>query len=387
MSGAPNNTYDVVIIGGGIIGASIAYHLAKKKFGKIAVIEKDQYLGNGATAKCAGGIRAQFSSEINVRMSMLSEERFEIFTEETGAEVQFEQVGYLFLLSNESQVASFKKQYEMWQRLGHPCEWMSKEDIAEMVPAVDATNVVAGTFSRKDGIGDPHQFTQGYVSAARSLGVKFILETEATGITHSGDILTGVKTTKGDFATECVVNAAGPHSPIVASWLDVELPIKAYKRQIVTTAPLDFIDESFPMVVDVNSGLYTHKESGGLLLGWADPDQAEGFDESAHPDYTDAILMKGLDLIPQLETAEVKTAWGGLYDTTPDHLAILGAADGYEKFYQANGFSGHGFMHAPAVGIVISELIAGETPSIDISPLSLERFLKEAPATTEHTVI
>ncbi len=382
-----SDSYDVVIIGGGIIGASVAYHLAKKKVGKIAVLEKDQYLGNGATAKCAGGIRAQFSSEINVRMSMLSEERFEVFTEETGAEVEFDQVGYLFLLSSEDQVANFKLQFEMWKRVGHPCEWLSKAQIAEMVPVLDVTNILGGTFSRKDGIGDPHQFTQGYVSAARNLGVKFILETEATGITHSGDIITGVKTSKGDFATECVVNAAGPHSPQVASWLNVELPIKPYKRQIVTTAPLDFIDETFPMVVDVASGLYTHKESGGLLLGWADPDQPEGFDESTHPDYTDAILMKGLEVIPQLETAEIKTAWGGLYDTTPDHLAVLGPSEEFQRFFQANGFSGHGFMHAPAVGIVTAELIAGEKPSVDISPLSIERFQKESLMVTEHTVI
>lgn len=382
-----SDTYDVVIIGGGIIGASIAYHLAKKKYGKIAVIERDQYLGNGATAKCAGGIRAQFSSEINVRMSMLSEDRFEVFTDETGEEVQFDQVGYLFLIRNEDQAENFKTQFDMWQRVGHPCEWLTKEQIAEIVPSVDLTDVVAGTFSRKDGIGDPHQFTQGYVKAARKLGVKFILETEATDITHSGDILTGVKTRKGEFATECVVNAAGPRAPQVASWLDIELPIKPYKRQIVTTAPLDFIDESFPMVVDVRSGLYTHKESGGLLLGWADPDQPEGFDESVHPDYTDAILMKGLELIPQLETAEVKTAWGGLYDTTPDHLAILGATDEFARFFQANGFSGHGFMHAPAVGIVISELIAGEEPSVDIAALSLGRFERESLAVTERTVI
>jgi sarcosine oxidase subunit beta len=382
-----SDTYDVVIIGGGIIGASVAYHLAKKKIGKIAVIERDQYLGNGATAKCAGGIRAQFSSEVNVRMSMLSEDRFEVFTEETGAEVQFDQVGYLFLLSSDDHVANFKQQFEMWQRVGHPCQWLSRENIAEMVPALDVSNVLGGTFSRKDGIGDPHQFTQGYVSAARNLGVKFILETTASGITHSGDILTGVKTDNGDFATECVVNAAGPYSAQVAAWLEVELPIRPFKRQIVTTAPLEFIDESFPMVVDVGSGLYTHKESGGLLLGWADPDQPEGFDESTHPDYTDAILMKGLELIPQLETAEIKTAWGGLYDTTPDHLAILGPTDRFTRFFQANGFSGHGFMHAPAVGIVISEMIAGEPLSVDVSRLSVGRFQHESVATAERTVI
>ncbi len=378
--------FDVVIIGGGIIGCSIAYYLAKKKFGKIAVLEKDQYLGNGATAKCAGGIRAQFGTEINVRLSMLSEQKFEVFQEETGAEVQFDQVGYLFLMTTEEHVATFRKQFAMWQKVGHPVEWLSREQIKALVPPLFVDDVLGGTFSRKDGIGDPHQFTQGYVSAARKLGVKFLPEHEATGIRRSGDMITAVSTNKGEFETNCVVNAAGPHSRQVAGWLGIDLPVRAYKRQIVTTAPLDFITESFPMVVDMGSGLYTHKESGGLLLGWADKDTPEGFDESAHPDYTDAILEKGLNRIPQLETAEIKAQWGGLYDTTPDHHAVLGSSGTVPKFYHANGFSGHGFMHAPAVGIVMAEVICGEKPSIDISALSPHRFTA-ASLVEENTVI
>lgn len=263
-----SENFDVVIIGGGIVGVSIAYHLAREKYGKIAVVERDQYLGNGATAKCAGGIRAQFGSEINVRMSMLSERKFEVFTEEVGAEVQFDQVGYLFLMTTEEHVRAFKEQFAMWQRLGHPVEWLQPEQISDLVPALAVDDVLGGTFSRKDGIGDPHQFTMGYAQAARRLGVRFFLETEATGIAHSGEVITGVLTSRGQIATDTVVNVAGPHSAIVASWLGVDLPVKPYKRQIVTTAPLNFIDETFPMVVDMGSGLYTHKESGGLLLGW-----------------------------------------------------------------------------------------------------------------------
>ncbi|MGB5137336.1 MAG: FAD-dependent oxidoreductase, partial [Candidatus Zixiibacteriota bacterium] len=216
--------YDVVIIGGGIIGCSIAYYLAKRKFGKIAVLEKDQYLGNGATAKCAGGIRAQFGTEINVRMSMLSEEKFEVFQEETGAEVQFDQVGYLFLMTTEEHVAAFRKQFAMWQRVGHPVEWLSRDQIKALAPPLFVDDVLGGTFSRRDGIGDPHQFTQGYVSAARKLGVKFMPEHEATAIRHSGDVITSVSTNKGEFETNCVVNAVGPHSRQVAGWLGIDLP-------------------------------------------------------------------------------------------------------------------------------------------------------------------
>lgn len=374
------DSYDIVIIGGGIIGAAIAYHLAEKKFGKIAVLERDQYLGNGATGKCAGGIRAQFSSEVNVRMSVLSEDKFETFAEEMNADVEFDQVGYLFMLNTEEQTESFKKQFDMWQRLGHPAEWLSPAQIKTLAPPVETGDLLAGTFSPRDGIGDPHQFTQGYVNASKRLGVKYLLETDAVGIEVDGQRITAVKTKNDLIPTAKIVNAAGPHAAMVAGWLGIELPVKPVKRQIVTSAPLDFVDDKFPMVVDVTSGLYAHKESGGLLMGWADKATPEGFDESVDPEYTDAILMKALERIPQMETAEIKTAWGGLYSVTPDHHAILGTGDQYPSLFHACGFSGHGFMHAPAVGIVVAEMICGEKTSVDVSRLSLSRFKADVPA-------
>lgn len=378
--------FDAVIIGGGIIGVAVAYHLAKKNFGKIAVLERDQYLGNGSTAKCAGGIRAQFSSEINVRMSMLSEAKFETFAEEMEAEVQFDQVGYLFILTSEEQVASFRRQFAMWQQLGHPCEWLSRDQIKNLAPPLRVDDILAGTYSKRDGIGDPHQFTQGYVAAARKLGVKFFLESEATGIRTVADKIVSVETNKGEFLTDTVVNATGAWSAQVARWVGIDLPVVPIKRQLVTSGPLDFISDSFPMVVDIGSGLYTHKESGGLLMGWADKDTPVGFDESVHPDYTDAILMRALDRIPQMETAEIKAVWGGLYESTPDHQAVLGSNSAVPRLFHATGFSGHGFMHAPAAGILMSELICGEKTSLDISPLSAERFAA-APQAGEDTVI
>ena len=381
-----SESYDVVIIGGGIIGVAVAYHLAKKNYGRIAVVEKDQYLGNGSTAKCAGGIRAQFSSEINVRMSLLSEDKFETFAQDMDCDVQFDQVGYLFVLTSDEQVRNFRSQFEMWKRLGVPAQWLSPDEIGKLAPPLKVDDIIAGTFSKKDGIGDPHQFTQGYVTAARRLGVKILLETKATGITAIGDKIISVQTDRGELLTNTVVNAAGPYARQIAGFLGINLPVAPIKRQIVTTAPLDFISESFPMVVDIGSGLYTHKESGGLLMGWADKDTPEGFDESTDPDYTDAILMKGLDRIPQLETAEIKTAWGGLYESTPDHHAVIGSSGVVPRFFYCAGFSGHGFMHAPAAGIVTAELICGEKTSFDISPLSPQRFTG-APLGDEVTVI
>jgi sarcosine oxidase subunit beta len=371
------NSAECVIIGGGIIGASIAFHLAKLGMKDIIVLEKEKFLGAGATGKCAGGIRAQFSSEINVKVSLLSEDLFERFMDDTGEEGIFDQVGYLFLITNEENERIFRKNMEMQKSVGAPVEWLTREDIGDLCPNVRIDDVMGGTFCHKDGIGDPHVFTQGYVSAARRLGVEFSEETEATGIQKNSDKVSAVETSKGTITTPLVINCAGPHAQDIGKMVGVDIPVLPYKRQISTTAPLSWIPASFPMVVDIESGLYCHKESGGLLLGWADKNTPPGFDQSLDPEYTDEILMRALDRIPILEEAGIATSWAGLYETTPDHHAILGKVPDVEGFICANGFSGHGFMHAPGAGLLIAELIVKGEPSIDISPLSIERFAEE----------
>lgn len=382
------NSAECVIIGGGIIGASIAFHLAKLGMKDIVVLEKEKFLGIGATGKCAGGIRAQFSSEINVKVSLLSEDLFERFAEETGEEGIFDQVGYLFLVTNDDNEHIFRANMEMQQSLGAPVEWLNREDIGDLCPNVKTDDVLGGTFCHKDGIGDPHVFTQGYVSAARRLGVEFIEETEATAIQKNSSKISAVDTSKGTISTPLVINCAGPYAQEIGKMAGIDIPVLPYKRQISTTSPLSWIPASFPMVVDIESGLYCHKESGGLLLGWADKNTPPGFDQSLDPEYTDEILMRALDRIPILEEAGIATSWAGLYETTPDHHAILGKVPDVEGFICANGFSGHGFMHAPGVGLLIAELIVKGEPSIDISPLSIERFAEaKEEINEEQTVI
>jgi sarcosine oxidase subunit beta len=256
-------------------------------------------------------------------------------------------------------------------------EWLKPDEISDLAPNVRIDDVIGGTFCKKDGIGDPHVFTQGYVTAARRLGVEIYEETKATGIEKNGDKVTAVVSDKGNISTPLVINCAGPHAKEIGDMVGVDIPVLPYKRQISTTSPLAWIPEHFPMVVDIASGLYCHKESGGLLLGWADKNTAPGFDQSLDPEYTDEILMRALDRIPILEEAGIATSWAGLYETTPDHHAILGKVPEVEGFLCANGFSGHGFMHAPGVGQLMAELIVKGEPSIDISPLSITRFAEE----------
>ena len=309
---------------------------------------------------------------------MLSEELFERFKEDTGYDALFDQVGYMFLLATEEQEAAFRKSAELQRSLGLPVELLAPADIPRLAPHVRLDDIRLATFCNRDGLGDPHEFLSGYEHAARRLGVEFRLECEVTDITVVAGKVTGVATAKGDIETPLVINCAGPYAGLVGRLAGADIPVKPYPRQCVTTGELDWVKPFFPMVVDVSSGLYFHKESKGLLLGWADKTTESTFDISINPDYTDAIIERALDRIPQLETAEIANQWAGLYETTPDHHAIIGWETTVEGMFHVTGFSGHGFMHAPAAGLVTAQILTGQTPSVDITPLSPERFAKGA---------
>jgi len=367
---------DAVIIGGGIIGTAIAFYLAKAKYGNIILVEKELFLGSGATSKAAGGIRAQFSSKSNIEMSMLSEKSFVNFKEETGQDAFYDKVGYMFLLEENNHIESFKKDYELQKSLGLNVELLKPEDIGQYAPHVSLEGIKLATFCHEDGLGDPHEFLTGYEKAARQLGVEFEIEAEVTGINLNAGKVTGVKTAKGEISTPLVINCAGPYAKVIGRMVGADVKVEPIRRQIVTTGELDFIKPYIPMVVDVKSGLYCHKESKGMLLGWADFSVKPSFDTSIDPDYTDAILEKALERIPQLETAEIANQWAGLYETTPDHRAIIGWEPAVEGMFHCTGFSGHGFMHAPAAGQITTEILTDRELSIDISSLSPSRFAK-----------
>lgn len=368
------NTADAVIIGGGILGLSVAFHLAKAEYGKIVLVEKEPLLGSGATSKAAGGIRAQFVTKENIQMSMLSEKLFKSFKDDTGYDALFDQVGYLFLVKDDKDVEDFKKSYELQRSLGLNVEILKPEEIGKYAPHVSLDGVQFGTFCKEDGLGDPHEFLSGYDHAARHLGVKIEFEAEVTGIETVSDKVTSVKTIRGDISTPMVINCAGPYAKEIGKMVGADVKVEPIKRQIVTTGELSFVEPYFPMVVDVSSGLYCHKESKGMLLGWADKSIEPSYDISIDPDYTDGILERALNLIPQLEEAEIANEWAGLYETTPDHREIIGFEPNVKGMFHVVGFSGHGFMHAPAAGMVTAEILTGKKPSLDISNYSPTRF-------------
>jgi sarcosine oxidase subunit beta len=370
------STADAVIIGGGIIGAAVAFYLNREKFGHIVLVEKEPFLGSGSTSKAAGGIRAQFHNKVNIQMSMLSETLFERFKEDTGYDALFDQVGYMFLLSEDADVEVFARSYELQKSLGLDVMLLKQDEISQYAPHVRIDDIKAATFCPRDGLGDPHEFLSGYEQAARKEGVEIELEAEVTGIEAPGGKIASVETKRGEISTPLVINCGGAFAGLIGAMVGADVPVKPFRRQCVTTGELDWVKPSFPMIVDVTSGLYSHKESKGLLLGWADKSVEASFDISIDPDYTDTILELGLERMPQLETAELANQWAGLYETTPDHRAIIGWEEAVEGMFHVAGFSGHGLMHAPAAGLVTAETITGKTQSVDIDSLSPARFGK-----------
>ena len=376
---------EVVIVGGGVIGASIAYHLALRGAGKIIVLERDR-LGAGSTGKNAGGIRLQFSTEVNVRLSQRALPRLEAFKEEMGIDPAFHQVGYLFLITAERDVAPFERSLALWDRLGVPARKLSASEALALFPEIRVDDVKFATFCGKDGYADPHSILQGYVRQARDRGVEFREGSPARAIDVSDGKVVAVRA--GDERIECgtVIDAAGAWGAQVAAMVGLSLPIAPLRRHIFVTGPVAGLDQDFPLTIEFSSGLYFHRESGGVLLGMADPADPPRFDDSVNWDFLPEVVEHALGRLPALERATVKTGWAGFYEDTPDRHPILGFVDEVQGFICAAGFSGHGLMHAPAAGEVIAQLVCGEPTSVDITPLRFDRFARGA-LVVEHNVI
>ena len=369
---------DAVIVGAGCIGASIAYHLAQHGV-KALVLEREKIAGNGSTGHCAGGVRQQFTTPVNVALSKISIEAFARMNDELAYEGElYWPVGYLFCVPDEARWARFKANAATQRALGVAVEELTPAEVARRWPLLETKDLAGATFCATDGLADPHGVTAAYFAAAKRLGAAFEFEADVRGVKVAEGRVQGVVTSRGDVATPVVINAAGPHAAEVGKMAGVELPVVPLRRQIFTTQPADWVPATFPMVVDVGTGVYMHRESGGLLLGLADVDEPPSFHTHIDLDFRDKVFMLGFERLPRLEDAEYRAGWAGLYEDTPDHNAILGEAPSVRGFWLANGFSGHGFMHSPAVGMVIADLVTGRPPRADVSALALERFARAA---------
>jgi len=369
---------EVIIIGAGVVGTSIAYHLAKQGCQDVVVLEKN-YIGSGSTGKCAGGVRQQFTTEINIRLSMESVSFFAHFEEETGVAASFRQHGYLILATSEGELEAFRQNVALQRKLGLEVQLISPEEAAELVPGLNVEDVLGATFCPTDGYADPYSVVSGFAACARRLGVKIHEETEVTGIELIGDKLKRVVTTKGKFEAPVLVNAAGAHAGTIGRMVGLEIPIRPSRRHLFVTEPLSFPRPSLPMVVDFHNGFWFRREGSCLIFGMRAPDEPEGFSTSVDWDFfADTLAPAASQRLPRLKETGIMRGQAGLHADTPDCMAILGEAPGIAGLYLACGFSGHGFMHSPAVGRLMAELILkGETFLPDVHSLSLDRFQRQ----------
>ena len=376
---------DVVIVGGGVIGASIAYHLVQRGMKSVLVLERES-LGSGSTSRNAGGIRLQFSTEINVRLSQRSLPRLERFADEFGVDIQLQQVGYLFLITEERDVAPFERSLELWSRLEVPASRLDRRQVHAIFPELVIEDVRFATFCPKDGHADPTSILNGFVSRARAGGAVFRQDAAVTGIEVEAGQVRAVRLDGERIPCATVVNAAGAWAAEVGRMAGVAVPVRPLRRQMFVTAPLPQLTHPIPLTVEFATSLYMHRESGGVLLGMADPNDEPGYVDSVNWEFMPTVLERGLARLPLLEHASVRAAFAGLYEDTPDKHPILGSVDGVEGLVMAAGFSGHGVMHSPAAGELVAELITDGRTSLDIEPLRLARFESGA-LVPEHNVI
>ncbi len=374
MTSTVPKTADVVIIGGGVMGASSAYHLAKAGFEKVVLVERTEHFEDSATSRCAGGVRYQFGTEVNIRLSQASLPRLERFRDELGVDPQYRQCGYMFVLTEETTVAAFEGIVRLQRDLGVPTEWLTGEDVRRRLPLMRFEDALAGTLHAKDGLADPNSVLMGYLQGARRLGATILTGVEVTGMDVSGGQVAAVITDAGSISTRQVIDAAGPWAAQVAGLAGVDVPIEPVRRQMLTTTPLPELPADFPFVIHFERSLYFHREGEGLLTGMSNPNQAPGFEQSIDPDWELTAMEAAMARLPMLSNAGRLSGWAGLYEVTPDAHPIFGPTP-VGGFWLVAGFSGHGFMHGPVAGKLMAEFLTeGSATTVDVSSLDLARF-------------
>jgi glycine/D-amino acid oxidase-like deaminating enzyme len=351
---------EVVIVGGGAVGASTAWHLTQLGITDVVLLEREE-LGSGSTSKSAGGVRAQFADELNVRIALRSLAEFEMFGERFGVDIGFVRAGYLFLLDSAADAERFREALALQASLGVPSRELSVDEALEIVPGLDGEGLVAATFCPTDGYLTPEAVVGGWASAAREAGVRIRQGEPVTSIALQDGQIAAVETARARIATHTVVCAAGVWSREVAALASVELPVKGEPRSMHYTPESGGLPWPLPLTVDFGTGFYFHSEGTGLVFGGRERELEDVAEHAARR-------------LPVLAELPVHSSWWGYYEMSPDHNAIVGELAGPARFLYATGFSGHGFQQAPAVGEHLAELVAGVEPTLDLSPFALDRF-------------
>ena len=373
MSRLPKKA-DVVIIGGGVMGTSTAYHLVKRGQTNILLLERESFFGTGATGRCAGGIRHQFNTEVNIRLSQKSLAMIDTLEEETGQSAMVRKCGYLFVLTDEKDVPVFQKTLKLQDSLGVKTEWLSGDEVSRLAAPCVFPDAIGGTFNPDDGLADPNSIVMGYIKAARRQGAVCLTDCTVTDFELENNKVRKVLTSLGSVETETVVNACGPWSTFLGNVIDLEIPVSPLRRQWFVTEKVPELPAEFPFVIDFSQSLYFHREASGLLSGMSNPNQKFGTDQSIDQDWEIRHIKEALARLPLLENSGIKARQAGLYELTPDAHPIIGSTP-VDGFYLLTGFSGHGFMQGPICGKLMAEiLIDGKASSVDISMLDYKRF-------------
>ena len=375
-------TADVVIVGGGIVGASIAWHLTEAGCRNVLIVERESHQGKGSTGKSMGGVRAQFATRPNIQMSLYSIPFYASFDERLGQPGGYRGQGYLFVATKQAHLDYLQTNQKLQKSLGlSQARMISRDDIVATVPQLRSDDILGGSFCPTDGFVDPYSVMVGFTTSACEKGATLWRSTEVTAIQRDDSKITGVETTRGPVSTPVVVNAGGAWAAQVAALAGFDLPVEPMRRMLIPTEPFDGVSHEIPMVIDMSNGFHFRPESLGFLLAWNDPDEKGGeFNTNFDPGFIEKVLTRAADRVPVFENLAVnpKRAWAGLYEMSPDHHCIIGPAEGVKGFFCANGFSGHGVMHAPATGKMVSDLILkGKTDIVDnVEVLSPGRFAR-----------
>jgi sarcosine oxidase subunit beta len=373
MSPALPRSADVVIIGAGAIGASIAYQLGRRGVRDVVVLERDA-VGAGSTSKAAGGIRVQFATRVEIELSLRGIAFFKRFEDEMGVPCDFHQEGYLFVVTDEPTLARFRDNVALQRSMGADVRVIAPDDARALVPSLNMDDALAAVWGPMDGHASPNDVVQAYAAQARARGVRIVEDTPVTGIVVECGRVAGVVTPAGAIATRLVVNAAGPWAPLVGRMAGLDLPVDPRRRHIFVTDVFDGIRHPLPLVTDTGSGFYCRSEQGAILMSPGDIGATTEYEARVDWSVLELAVEKAVRRIPALERAQVRHAWAGLRPLTPDGRAILDWAPGVEGLYLAVGFCGHGFQHSPGVGETVAELLLDGRSTLDVHDLRLGRF-------------
>ncbi|MFM9902948.1 MAG: NAD(P)/FAD-dependent oxidoreductase [Pyrinomonadaceae bacterium] len=375
---------EIVIIGGGVVGASVAYHLTQRGCRDVLILEREDALGLGSTGKATGGIRAQFETDININLSLYSLD----FFRDWDFDCEYEPRGYLFLATNNAQIDYLKRTSEKQRSLGyHDVEIVDTAAIAEMIPGLNCEDIVGGSFGPRDGFLNPLAVLEGFMVEAALKGARVRTSTLVRSIDVERGRVTGVKTSEGSLECEKVVVCSGAWARTVAATAGVDLPVEPQRRQIVWARAADPLPPELPMMIDLSSGFHFRPardfhagadaaDDRDVLFAYPDPDEPPGFSTDFDEEFLEKVGEKAAHRAPFLAGASIvyEKCRAGLYENSPDHHAILGGCE-VEGLYFANGFSGHGVMHSPATGRALAEIILdGEASFMDVSSLHIDRF-------------